>query len=86
LSYPILCDKENEVAKKFGIAFTLAESLRPIHEAFEMDIPTHNGDENFDLPIPATYVINRKKENIFVSVNPNWMERVETQDYLEMLK
>ena len=86
LSYPILFDKDNEVAKKFGIAFTLAESLRPIHKAFEMDIPAHNGDESFGLPIPATYVINSKKEIIFASVNPNWMERAESNEYLAVLK
>lgn len=84
-TYPILFDKENEVAKKFGIAFTLAESLRPIHKAFEMDIPAHNGDESFGLPIPSTYVINSNKEIIFASVNPNWMERAEPKEYLEVL-
>ncbi len=83
--YPILFDKENEVAKKFGIAFTLAESLRPIHKAFEMDIPAHNGDESFGLPIPATYVVNKNNEIIFASVNPNWMERAETNEYIEIL-
>lgn len=46
LDYPILFDKENEVTKQFGIAFSFAESLRPIHKAIEMDIPTHNGDES----------------------------------------
>lgn len=86
LNYPILFDKENEVAKKFGVAFTLAESLRPIHKAFEMDIPAHNGDESFGLPIPATYVINKDKEIIFASVNPNWMERAESNEYLAVLK
>ena len=86
LSYPILFDKENEVAKKFGIAFTLAESLRPIHKAFEMDIPAHNGDESFGLPIPATYVINSNKKIIFASINPNWMERAESNEYLSVLK
>lgn len=84
--YPILYDKGNELAKKFGIAFTLAEPLRPIHKAFEMDIPAHNGDESFGLPVPATYVINRDSEITFASVNPNWMERAEPKEYLEVLK
>ncbi len=84
--YPILFDRENEVAKKFGIAFILAESLRPIHKAFEMDIPAHNGDESFGLPVPATFVINSNNEIIFAAVNPNWMERAETNEYLAVLK
>lgn len=86
LDYPILFDKGNEVSKKFGIVFTLAESLRPIHKAFEMDIPAHNGDESFTLPVPATFVINRNSEIVFASVNPNWMERTEAHEYLSVLK
>lgn len=83
--YPILYDKGNEVAKSFGIAFTLAESLRPIHKAFEMDIPAHNGDESFGLPVPATYVIDKNNQIVYASVNPNWMERAEPSEYLKVL-
>lgn len=83
--YPILFDKGNEVAKQFGIAFTLADTLRLIHKTFEMDIPGHNGDESFGLPVPATYVVNKENGIIFASVNPNWMERAETQEYIEIL-
>lgn len=83
--YPILFDKGNEVAKQFGIAFTLPEPLIPIHKAFEMDIPAHNGDESFGLPVPATYVVNKSNKIVFASVNPNWMERAETKEYIEIL-
>lgn len=84
--YPILYDKGNEVAKLFGITFTLAEPLRPIHKAFEMDIPGHNGDTSFELPVPATYVIDKNMNIVYASVNPNWMERAEPLEYLEALK
>jgi len=83
-SYPILFDKENQVAKKFGIAFTLAESLRPIHKAFGMDIPAHNGDTSFELPVPATFVVNTNNKIVYASVNPNWMERAEANEYLSI--
>ena len=82
--YPILYDKGNELAEKFGISFSLPEVLRPIHKAFEMDIPAHNGDESYNLPIPATYVINSDKKIVYAHVNPNWMERAEPTEYLKM--
>ena len=74
------------MAKSFGIAFTLAEALRPIHKAFDMDIAGHNGDESFILPVPATYVISKENEIIFASVNPNWMERAEPSEYVDALR
>ncbi len=84
--YPILNDKGNVIAEGFGIAFKLAEPLRPIHKAFEMDIPVHNGDESFVLPVPATYVIDKDKTITYASINPNWMERATPEEYLEVLK
>jgi len=83
--YDILYDKGNEVAKQFGIAFALPELLRPIHEAFGMDIPAHNGDNSFELPLAATYVINRKGEITYAYLNANWMERAESEDFIRYL-
>jgi peroxiredoxin len=83
--YDILYDKSNEVAKKFGIAFALPEPLRPIHEAFGMDIPAHNGDNTFELPLAATYVINKRGEITYAYLNANWMERAEPEDFIGSL-
>ena len=82
--YDILYDKGNEVAKQFGIAFALPEPLRPIHEAFGMDIPAHNGDNTFELPLAATYVIDKKGEITYAYVNANWMERAEPEEFISL--
>ena len=85
-TYHILYDEENETAKQFGLAFILSEPLRPIHEAFNMDIPEHNGNNSFELPIPATYVINQQCEIIYAHINANWMDRAEPLEYLNILE
>jgi peroxiredoxin len=58
LSFEVLSDVGNQVARQFGLVFTLPESLRPIYQAFGIDLPAHNGDQSFELPVPATYVVN----------------------------
>src|SRR6202008_3902219 len=45
-------------AKAFGIAYDLAEELRPIYARSGYALPDKNGDESWVLPIPATYVID----------------------------
>jgi len=82
LTYDILYDKGNEVAKQFGISFALLESLRSIHDAFGMDIPAHNGDNSFELPLAATYVVNKDRKIIYAYLNTNWMERAEPEEFL----
>ena len=48
----------NRLANEFVLGFTLPESLRPIYSAWEIDIPDHNGNDSFELPIPATYIVD----------------------------
>jgi peroxiredoxin len=46
-------------AKAFGIAFDLAEELRPIYARFGHALSDKNSYKSWTLPIPATYVIDR---------------------------
>ena len=46
----------------------LAEELRLLYERFGIDLPTDNGDDSFELPIPATYVKCRKNAPAITSL------------------
>ncbi len=59
LTFDVLSDTGNQLAKQCGLVFTLPESLRPIYADWQLDIPGHNGDETFELPMPATFIIVR---------------------------
>ncbi len=39
LTFEVLSDLENKLAKQCGLVFTLPESLRPIYKAWQIDIP-----------------------------------------------
>src|SRR6266404_8192805 len=64
LAFPVLSDVGSATAKAFGIAFDLAEELRPIYARFGHALPDKNGDESRVLPIPATYVIDRLSQSL----------------------
>lgn len=57
LKFPVLSDAGNKVAKQFGLVYTLDAGLRPIYQAFGIDLQAHNGDSSFELPLPATYLV-----------------------------
>jgi peroxiredoxin len=54
LAFPVLSDAGHGVARRFGIVYTLDESLRTVYAAFDVDLPAYNGDSSFELPVPAT--------------------------------
>jgi peroxiredoxin len=38
--------------------FKLDDELKAVQESFGVDIPAFNGDQSFELPVPATYLIS----------------------------
>jgi peroxiredoxin len=66
----------NRVARKFGIAFCLPEEFRAAYQRLGVDLPAYNGDERFELPIPATYVVAPEGVIADAYVNPDYTERM----------
>lgn len=86
LEFPVLSDVGNQVAKQFGIVFTLPAELRPIYESFGIDVAKHNGDDTFELPCPATYVIDGSGTIQYSFVHSDYTLRAEPAEILEVLK
>jgi len=51
LTFEVLSDPGNALAKKFGLVYTLPEVLRKIYLQFGIDLPKHNGDDSWTLPL-----------------------------------
>lgn len=86
LNFEVLSDINNKIAKEYGLVFSLAEELRPIYKSFNIDIPANNDDDSYELPMPATYVINKNKEIIFSFINEDYTKRCEPQDIIDAIK
>lgn len=85
LAFPVLSDPHNKVARKFGLVFTLEESLRPIYKSFGIDLPAHNGDDSFELPVPATYVVGADGVVVEAFVDVDYRKRAEPETILSWL-
>lgn len=86
LEFEVLSDIGNKVAKEIGLVFSLAEELRPIYAQFGIDIPASNDEETYNLPMPATYVINKDKEIVFSFIDEDYTKRSEPNDIIEAIK
>ena len=86
LDFEVLSDVGNRVAKSLGLVFSLPEELRPIYSQFGIDIPAHNGDTTFELPIPATYVIASDGTVSLEFVDPDYTQRLDPSKVVDALK
>jgi len=77
LAFAVLSDTGSATTRAFGIAFNLAEALRPIYAQFGQALPDRNGDDSWVLPLPATYVIDRDGTIAFAYVDADYRNRLE---------
>ncbi len=85
LKFEVLSDTNNVVAKKYGLVFSLAEEIRPIYLSFGIDIPSANAEDSYEIPMPATYVVNKNKEIIFAFINEDYTKRCEPQAIIDAI-
>jgi len=86
LTFEVLSDVGNKLAKQCGLVFTLPESLRPIYAEWQLDIPGHNADDSFELPMPATYIIGTDGLVHYAFVDMDYTNRLEPDVIIEQLE
>jgi len=86
LSFDVLSDEGNGVARKFGLVFTLPDDLREVYEKFDLDLPRFNGDESWELPMPARFVIGQDGVIRSAEANADYTDRPEPEEILEDLR
>ncbi len=77
LKFEVLSDTGNVIAKEYGLVFSLAEELRPIYKSFGIDIPAANNEESYELPMPATYIVDKNQKIIFAFIDEDYTKRCE---------
>jgi peroxiredoxin len=85
LGFPVLSDAGNSVAKKFGMVFRVPGDLQKMYESIMTKLPGYNGDQSWELPMAATYIVKPSGNISYSHVNADWRERPEPKEILEKL-
>jgi len=86
LSFEVLSDEKNVIAKEFGLVFSLADELKPIYESFKINLPASNDDDSYEIPMPATYILDKKGTVIFAFIDEDYTKRCEPQLILDTIQ
>jgi peroxiredoxin len=85
LAFPVLSDSSLHAATAFGIAFAMPQDLVDLYASVGNDLPVINGNGQWVLPIPATYVVGRDGRVAFAHVESDYRERAEPGVVLAVL-
>jgi peroxiredoxin len=85
LVFPLLSDARNQVARQFGLVYRVPEEQQAIYRRAFVNLPFANGDDSWELPIPATFILDRDGTVLYTSASEDYTERPEPADILLQL-
>jgi peroxiredoxin len=85
LRFPVLSDAGNQVARKFGLVYRLSPELQAMYESIMTKLPGYNGDQSWELPLAATYVVQPDGKISWSRVDADWRKRPEPGEILKVL-
>jgi peroxiredoxin len=85
LRFPLLVDAHNTVARQFGLVYRVPEEQKALYRTTFVNLPFVNGDDTWELPIPATYVIDRDGTVVFAAADEDYTKRPEPLEILTQL-
>jgi peroxiredoxin len=82
LRFLVLSDAGNQVARKFGLVYRVPPELQRMYESIMTKLPGYNGDQSWELPLAATYVVGANGIINYARVDADWRQRAEPEEIL----
>lgn len=85
ITFDLLSDNNCRIARDYGIVFELPDALRPLYAELGHALPDYNGSEDWLLPVPATFIIDRRGHVALAYINVDYTQRYEPTDAIAIL-
>ncbi len=85
LTFAVLSDRGNKAANAYGVAYKLPKVVADQFKG-RLDLAKYNGDDSGELPLGATYVIDRAGIIRFAFIDADYRKRAEPADVLAALR
>ena len=82
LEFEILFDENNKLAGKLGLVYGITPELKAIYQQFGIDLAKTQGNSDWNLPVPATYVIGKNGKIVFAFVDVDYKKRADTAEVI----
>lgn len=86
LRFPLLSDAGNKVARQFRLTYRVPAPQEAVYRRAFVNLPFTNGDDSWELPIPATYILDRDGAVLYASANEDYTERPEPADIVSGIR
>ncbi len=85
--FEVVSDLDYSVSKNYNLYFEVPKYLTKLYkEKFSLDIAKYNGEGRYGLPVPATYIIDKKGIIRAAYARTDYTKRMEPEAILAALK
>ncbi len=85
LRFRLLSDAGNQAARQFGLVYRVPDEQKQVYSRTFVNLPFLNGDNSWELPIPATYILERDGTVLYASADPDYTRRPEPEKVVRLL-
>jgi len=86
LRFPLLSDSGNQVSRQFGLTYRVPAAQEAVYRKAFVNLPFANGDDSWELPIPAIFILGRDGAILYASANEDYTERPEPSQVLTLIR
>jgi peroxiredoxin len=86
LTFEVLSDAGNAVARAFGLGYVWPEDFAAISRSHGVDVAGRNGMETVQTPVPATYAIGRDGYIVYAFIDADYTKRAEPSEIIAALR
>ncbi len=86
LRFPLLADAGNRVARQFGLTYRVPAAQETLYRRAFVNLPFTNGDDGWELPIPATYILERDGTVLYATADEDYTVRPEPLEIVHVLR
>ncbi len=84
-SFTLLSDPGLKVAEQYGLVFRMSDDLIRTYQQLGIDLPAFDGNHDYRLPIPATYIVKQDGTIAHAFIDPDYTHRMEPVDILDII-
>jgi peroxiredoxin len=85
LAFPVIADADNAIARSYGLVYRVSSAMESLLRGFGVELPIVNAVDSWELPVPATYVIDTSGTVRYAFVDADYRKRLEPLELLNQL-
>jgi Peroxiredoxin len=86
LEFIVLSDQGGKTADRYHLVFKLPDYLIKLYKQSGIDLEARNGDDSWELPKPATFVVAESGKIVFAHVSSDYKERTDPAEVIKIVQ